>query len=116
MTRGFASTKIDAFPVSSPKQILLGAFLFFCYNPLCMTPEERGILEETLAVSQENYKILKSIQRSARIGQVMQIIYWLLIIGASVGAYYFVQPYLEQLLSAYSGFQDGAAKVNSFFQ
>ncbi len=81
-----------------------------------MNPEERELIEETLALSRENNKMLRSIQRTARIGQVMQIMYWLLIIGASVGAYYFVQPYLEQLLEAYSGVQDGVMKVNSLFQ
>lgn len=78
-----------------------------------MTPEEKEMLEETLAISQENYKILKSIRRSARIGHAMQMIYWLLIIGASVGAYYFVQPYLEQLLSVYSGAQDSIDKIHN---
>ncbi len=81
-----------------------------------MNPEERALIEETLAISRENNKILKSIRRSARIGQLMQITYWLLIIGASVGAYYFIQPYLEQLLGAYSGVQEGVMKVNNLFQ
>jgi hypothetical protein len=81
-----------------------------------MSPEEREIIEETLEISKENNKMLRSIQRSARIGQAMRIIYWLVIIGASVGAYYFIQPYLEQMLSVYSGIQGGADKINSLFQ
>lgn len=81
-----------------------------------MNPEERELIEETLAISRENNKILKSIRRSARIGHIMQILYWLIIIGVSVGAYYFIQPYLEQLLSIYGGVQNGVMKVNEFFQ
>lgn len=81
-----------------------------------MNPEERELIEETLAISRENNKILKSMQRSARLGRIMQITYWLLIIGASVGAYYFIQPYIEQMLGLYSGVQDGVMKVNDLFQ
>ncbi|MFO0718762.1 MAG: hypothetical protein U0522_01920 [Candidatus Paceibacterota bacterium] len=81
-----------------------------------MNPEERALIEETLAISRENNNILKSMRRSARLGRIMQITYWLLIIGASVGAYYFIQPYIEQLLGVYSGVQDGVMKVNDFFQ
>ena len=81
-----------------------------------MNPEERALIEETLAISRENNNILKSMRRSARLGRIMQITYWLLIIGASVGAYYFIQPYIEQLLGVYSGVQDGVMKVHDFFQ
>jgi hypothetical protein len=81
-----------------------------------MTPEERELIEETLAISKENNKILRSIRRSARLGFIMQICYWLIIVGISVGAYYFIQPYLEQLVDTYSGVQSGVMKVGNIFQ
>lgn len=83
---------------------------------LTMTPEERHLLEETLTLSKENNKMLRKMYSIARWARVARIIYWLVLVGASIGAFYYVQPYLEQLLSVYTGIQDGVQKVNTLFQ
>ncbi len=72
-----------------------------------MTPEEKSLLERTYKLAEENNSMLRSIRRSTRLSLIFRAIYWLVIIGFSVGAYYFVQPYLTQLLGLYgslSGF------------
>lgn len=63
-----------------------------------MNPEERSLLERTLKLAEENNEMLKSIRRSSRISLFMRVIYWLLIIGFSFGAYYFIQPYINMLM------------------
>ncbi|MFZ2484561.1 MAG: hypothetical protein WAX80_00835 [Minisyncoccia bacterium] len=67
-----------------------------------MNPEEKVLLERTLKLSEENNKILHSMQRSMRLGHIMRIIYWLFIIGSAVGAYYLIQPYIDSLAGTFS--------------
>jgi len=68
-----------------------------------MNPEEKELLQRTVALSEENNDMLRKIQRSMRLGRAMTLIYWFFIIGSAVGAYYLVQPYIEQISSTYSG-------------
>jgi len=66
-----------------------------------MSPEERELFKRSIALAEENNDILRSIQRSMRLARFMSIVYWIFIIGSAVGAYYIIQPYLEQLMSIY---------------
>ena len=68
-----------------------------------MTPEERSLLESTYKLAEENNKILRSLRRSARLGTIMRILYWVAIMGVSVGALYFIQPYLKFITDLGSG-------------
>ena len=63
-----------------------------------MTPEERSLLERTYAIAEENNKILRGIRSSNRFSMIMRVVYWVVIIIVSFGAYYFIQPYLTMLL------------------
>lgn len=60
-----------------------------------MTPEERSLLERTHQLAEENNEMLHSIKRRARLGTVIKVLYWAVIIGISFGAFYFIQPYLD---------------------
>ena len=78
-----------------------------------MDPESKKLLEETFALAQENNRMLQSMRRSMRLSRIMSFLYWAFIIGSAVGAYYFIQPYLEQLVGVYSGAGD---MLNNFKQ
>jgi TRAP-type C4-dicarboxylate transport system permease small subunit len=71
-----------------------------------MDPESKKILLETLELVQKNNNILQSLRRSMRIQRIMSFLYWALIIGSAFGAYYFLQPYIDQLMNVYSGAGD----------
>jgi TRAP-type C4-dicarboxylate transport system permease small subunit len=71
-----------------------------------MDPELKKMLEETLTLTQENNKILQDVKRSMLWARIMNIIYWVLIIGISIGAFYFLQPYIDQIVKTYGGFSD----------
>ena len=75
-----------------------------------MSPEELELLKRNIAISEENNDILRSIQRSMRLARIMSILYWVIIIGSAVGAYYFIQPYLDQMMGIYGGARD---QINS---
>ncbi len=77
-----------------------------------MTPEEKHLLERTLKISEENNALLKSMRRYTRIGTIFRLLYWGLIIGVSVGAFYFIQPYVNQVFELYSGIQGNIDSLN----
>ena len=60
--------------------------------------ELKNLLQKNLETSQESLKILKKINRSRLIGNFFSFIKWLIIIGTAFGAYYYLQPYINQLL------------------
>lgn len=68
-----------------------------------MTPEERQLLIQTHRMVEENNKLLRKMHRAALWGRIFHFFYWAAIIGLSVGAYYFIQPYVEQVQSIYGG-------------
>lgn len=67
-----------------------------------MDPNDRALLQETLALAKENNEILRSMRRGMRWASVMRTIYWVIIIGSMVGAYYYFQPYLQPLMNTYN--------------
>ena len=64
-----------------------------------MSPEEKHLLEQTFRLAEENNLLLKKMRRSAFIGQVFHVAYWVLIIAISFGAYYVIQPYFSSVAS-----------------
>ncbi len=79
-----------------------------------MEPEDKKLLEETYSLAEENNKMLHSIKRSMIWARIMSILYWVLIIGVSVGAFYFIQPFLDQAMSVYNNAKGGLEEVSSF--
>jgi len=64
-----------------------------------MADEElKHLLQKNLETSQESLKILKKINRGRIVGNLFSFLKWLIIIGAAFGAYYYLQPYINQLL------------------
>ncbi len=62
-----------------------------------MTPEEKSLLLQTHELAQENNEMLRSLKRSARFSIIMRVLYWVIIIGISVGAFLFIPKFLEEL-------------------
>jgi hypothetical protein len=73
--------------------------------------ELQKIVEETRELARDNNKILHSIQRRDRLALIMKAVYWLVIIFITIGAFYYVQPYVDQLLKAYNGIIDTQHKM-----
>jgi hypothetical protein len=76
-----------------------------------MQPEEKEMLKKTLELAQENNSMLHSIRRSMRLGRIMKVIYWVIIIGIAIGAYYYVTPYID---SAVNGYGNVKGDIKSF--
>ena len=78
-----------------------------------MDEHERKMLEEVVKLSQDNNKALRKLVGYHRSAMIFRIIYWTIIIGSVIAAYYSIQPYMTSLISLYSG-QDINKVLNSF--
>jgi hypothetical protein len=76
-----------------------------------MTPEEKSLLERTHALAEENNVLLRKMRRAGRWSTVFKVIYWVIIIGVGLGAYYALQPYL---MSAVNIINKGQSVFSSF--
>jgi hypothetical protein len=56
-------------------------------------------LEEIYKLTLENNHILHKLQNRMRMGTVIRIVYWLAILGALGGVYYYIRPILETVAS-----------------
>ena len=81
-----------------------------------MSPEEREMLEKSLALAEDNNKMLHAMKRSMMWSRVMSFVYWALIIGSAVGAYYFIQPYIDQVMGIYGGAKSNLDNVGSILE
>lgn len=77
-----------------------------------MTPEEKSLLERTYKLAEENNSILRGIRRVNRWGIAFKTFYWVIIIGAAFGAFYFLQPYIESSLKLVDQAQESIKTIN----
>ena len=80
-----------------------------------MDPNERQQLKEALELARENNALIKKMWRATQWGRAIKAIYWLVIIGITIGAFYFLQPYVEVLENVYGGFQDTTGQFRALF-
>lgn len=66
-----------------------------------MDSELKKMVEESLELSKENNKILRSMRSASRWGRVFRTFYWVIIIGSMLGAYYYFQPFIQVLAKQY---------------
>jgi uncharacterized membrane protein len=81
-----------------------------------MQPEEKEILKKTLELSQENNKMLHAIKRSMIWGRVFRIVYWVVILGAAVGIYYYIEPYIDSAIGAYGNVKGDLQNFSELFK
>lgn len=70
-----------------------------------MNPEEKVLLERTLRLSEENNKMLRSIQARAKRAAIYGFIKLALIILPFVLGYIFLEPYFDQAKENYENIQ-----------
>lgn len=77
-----------------------------------MADEElKVLLRENIEVSKESLKILKKINRGRIFGNIFTTLKWMLIIGISFGAYYYIEPFLSKYLDLMKGLTSGVENV-----
>ena len=81
-----------------------------------MSPDERQMLRVALELSRKNNEVLNKLYRATLWGRAIKFVYWLLLIGVTVGSFYFLQPYFETLMGVYGGVTSTQNQVKEFFQ
>ena len=66
-----------------------------------MDEETKKLIQENLELSKKNNEILHKLYKFQRFNQMIRVAYWVIIILVAVGAFYFVQPFLDQLSGFY---------------
>ncbi|OJI08776.1 MAG: hypothetical protein COV08_03050 [Candidatus Vogelbacteria bacterium CG10_big_fil_rev_8_21_14_0_10_49_38] len=67
-----------------------------------MDPELKILVKENLEVTKENNLVLKKILGHQRWARLLGGLKWLLIIGSTVGVFYYFQPVFNELWRTYS--------------
>ena len=78
-----------------------------------MTPEERELLTQSIKLAEENNKMLRGLRLRARISSFLRIIYWLIILGITFGAYYFIEPYVNSMIKSYNDIKSNVENVKN---
>jgi hypothetical protein len=81
-----------------------------------MNPEEKELLKKTLELARENNRMLHSIKRQMLWGRIFRIVYWVLIIGAAIGLYYYIDPYINDVISAYASLKGNVQDFGNLFR
>jgi len=74
-------------------------FLLQCQNMDTQNTDQK--IEEIRVLERENNDILRSIKRALVLGQVFGVVRWVIIIGGTIGVFYYFEPVFSQLLSTY---------------
>jgi hypothetical protein len=76
-----------------------------------MDEELEKKIEETHKLAKENNKILRGMRRSMLWQSIFRAVYWVIVLGLAIGAYYFLQPYFEALISTYNSIAESINEV-----
>lgn len=75
-----------------------------------MDSEEKDLLEKTFELEKENNKMLHRIRGVQRRQALWTVFKFLLIFGIAIGAFYYIEPYLEKVAEIFnkiSGIEQG---------
>ena len=78
-----------------------------------MDQDIKKLLEDNLILNKENNELLLKLYKAQRLAQITRIIYWVVIVGMAIGAFYFIQPFLDSMLGAYGV---DSSSLNSLFK
>jgi len=78
-----------------------------------MDPESKQLLQNTLALTEENNKMLHKIRGVQRRGAIWNTIKILVIIAIALGSFYYIEPYLEKVMNLYSSVSGMEQKINN---
>jgi len=80
-----------------------------------MDTEIRDLLKRIAENTEENNVLLKKMHRSMVWSRFFRIAYWLVIIGLAVGAFYFIQPYIDAIVSSVGKVNNTIDQGQDFF-
>jgi membrane protein required for beta-lactamase induction len=77
-----------------------------------MDEETKKLLREEAELNKENNRLLNELVWYQKWSRWLNIVKWLIVIGTTLGALYYVQPILNNLLKTYSGLLETISEVS----
>lgn len=71
-------------------------------------------VDELTKITEDNNKMIRSLYQRARISTVFILLKWVIIIGITVGSFYYIQPYIESVMGVYTNLIGGGEKDTGF--
>lgn len=65
--------------------------------------ELKKLNKENFELLQHNNRILRRIQKKMRTQTAVRILYWAVLIGSTLGMYYYLQPVFDTISNQYDG-------------
>ena len=76
-----------------------------------MTNQEK--LDEMYDKVNNMHDIIKGMRSRERIGNIMKVLYWIIILGLAFGAYYYVKPVVDTVAPQIEGMQRGLGQIEA---
>jgi hypothetical protein len=67
----------------------------------------KSLLQENLTLTRDVHRTMRSIRRYIAWGRIVDTVKFLFVVGALAGAYFFIQPYLAEVMGFYQGLFSG---------
>jgi hypothetical protein len=80
-----------------------------------LEPQEKIMLERALKLAEDNNRIITKMYRAQKWARFFHTLYWVIVIGTAVGAYYFIQPYVDVAVESFGGFGESVERVKTIF-
>ncbi|MDP2704961.1 MAG: hypothetical protein U1D31_00810 [Patescibacteria group bacterium] len=80
-----------------------------------MDPEDKRMLKKTLELAESNNKMLKKLHGDLVWRKIWSAVYWVFVLGLSLGLYYYLQPVLDSLTHTYQSLTGQVADINQLF-
>ncbi len=78
--------------------------------------EIQAELKKVVELTEESNVLLHGIQRRARYALLWSVFRWVIVVGIAIGAFYYIQPYLEQLAVIYQKVTGTKLDLIEFFR
>lgn len=76
-----------------------------------MDDELKNLLRKNLESSQESLRILKKMNRDRIYGKIFYLLKWAIIIGGTLGTYYYLEPIIKDLMNTLSAINSGIGEA-----
>jgi len=76
-----------------------------------MDQEVKHLLEENLELEKENNQLLRTVVKKMYWQTVLTVMKWVFVLAITFGAFYFIEPFLNQLYSIYGGVGQSATQA-----
>ena len=78
-----------------------------------MDQESKQLLQNTLALAEENNKMLHKIRGVQKRGTLWQVLKLIVIIGIALGSFYYLEPYLNKIMDLYNSVSGMQQQINN---